>query len=149
MKKCFHLFSGEQGKDVALLLLRIALGGVFLAHGVQKLMGMDGVIQFFGMIGFSPLVAWFVAIIETVIGIAMIAGVMTNVAAWLMVIILIVAIVKVHLTKGFWSMGGGYEYQLFMILSAIAVAHLGHGSYALCKHKEGEKCGSCDNCAVK
>lgn len=148
MKKCFHLVRGEQGKDVALLLLRLALGSVFIAHGLQKLTGMDGTIAFFGSIGFAPWIAWFVAIVETTTGAMMIAGLMTNIAAWLMVIILIVAIAKVHITHGFIGKGG-YEYQLFMMLTAIAVAHLGHGKYALCKHKDGERCGSCDSCVAK
>lgn len=136
---------GEQGKDVALLLLRLALGSVFLAHGIQKLTEIEGTIGFFGSIGFAPWIAWFVAIVETTTGILMITGLMTNIAAWLMVIILAVAIVKVHLVNGFIGKSG-YEYPLFMMLTAIAVAHLGHGKYALCKHKEGEKCGSCDTC---
>jgi len=131
--------SGDRGADMALLLLRVALGGVFLAHGVQKLMGMDAIIGFFASIGFAAWVAWLVAIAETVAGALMIAGVMTNFAAWTMIIILIVAIAKVHLANGFWSMKGGYEYQFFMILTALAVAHLGAGKYVA--HKcEGVCC---------
>lgn len=133
MKVGFELFEGETGRNVALLLLRFALGGVFLFHGVQKLMGMDGTIMFFGTIGFAAWVAWLVAISETAVGIMMILGIFTNVAAWVIIAILLVAIFKVHLANGFWVMNSGYEYQLFMILTALAVAHLGHGEYAVCR----------------
>ncbi|MEK7459966.1 MAG: DoxX family protein [Patescibacteria group bacterium] len=133
MKKGFQLFEGEQGKNVALLLLRIALGGVFLFHGIQKLMMMDGTVQFFASIGFAAWVAWLVAITEVTAGALMVLGALTNFAAWVMIIILIVAIIKVHLVNGFSVMNGGYEFQLFMILTALAVLHLGHGRYAICK----------------
>lgn len=133
MKKGFQLFEGEQGKNVALLLLRIALGGVFLFHGTQKLMMMDSTTQFFASIGFAAWVASLVAIAEVTAGALMVLGAFTNFAAWTMIIILIVAIIKVHLANGFSVMNGGYEFQLFMILTALAVVHLGHGKYAICK----------------
>lgn len=138
----FELMSGEKGRDLALLLLRLALGGVFIFHGVHKLMGMEGTIAFFGTIGFAAWVAWLVAITETVTGVMMVVGAFTNVAAWIMALILAVAIIKVHFVHGFWVMNSGYEYALFMLLTAVAVAHLGHGNFAICRKCTSES-GKC------
>ncbi len=137
---CLNLVGAEKSHDVALLLLRIALGVVFLAHGVQKLMGMDGTIGFFASLSLPAWIAWAVAILETLAGAMMLLGMMTNLAGWIIAVIMVGAVVTVHWEKGFWGMNGGYEFNFVLFLVAIAVAHLGHGRYAVCK------CGGCGVC---
>jgi len=58
--------------DLGLLLIRIALAIVFIAHGWQKLQNSSGVVGFFGSLGFAPIFAYLVIIIELLGGICFI-----------------------------------------------------------------------------
>ena len=42
-----------------------------------------------------------------------------------------VAIAKVHGPKGFFVQNGGYEYNLVLVIAALAVVALGPGAYSL------------------
>ena len=44
---------------------------------------------------------------------------------------MVVAIAKVHGAKGFFVQNGGYEYNLVLIVAALAVAAMGPGRYSL------------------
>lgn len=117
-------------KDLGLLLLRLALAAVFLAHGIQKFTHMEGTIAFFGNLGMPEFLAWLVALAESAAGAAMLLGLWTRWAGYVIAIIMLVAIVKVK-----WAMGflGGYELDLTLLLMALAVSVIGPGKYALGK----------------
>ena len=111
---------------IGLLLLRLALGFVFLLHGAQKLFGVFGghglaaTTQFVNMLGLHP-ARWWATIAawgEFVGGLLLVLGLFTPLAALLAVAVMLVAILKVHASKGFWNSQGGYEYNL--VLSALA-----------------------------
>jgi putative oxidoreductase len=44
---------------------------------------------------------------------------------------MVVAIVTVHLSRGFWTGKGGYEFNLSLIAAAVALALTGPGTYSL------------------
>ena len=131
-------------KDWGLLVLRLALGGIFLAHGVQKLGNMEMVIGFFGMLGMPAFLAYFVAIVEAVAGLAMIIGLFTRFAGWLLAIIMLVAIFKVKLSKGFFG-PGGYEYDVALLAMSLALSCVGPGALSL---KSCCKCGGKSMCCT-
>jgi putative oxidoreductase len=142
MRKGFHLVKAGNRQDVAILLLRLMLAAVFIYHGTSKLFDIAGTIGYFESVHIpaANILGPLVAAVEVSSGILMLIGIMTNIAGWLMIAVLLVAFWFVHLSKGFNVMNGGYEYVLSLIVMALAVIHLGHGKYSLCHYpcKEGE-----------
>ena len=137
---------------IALLLLRLIVGFVFLNHGLGKLFGppfagggMEGWIAFATQIGLpSPVaLAWLWVAIETLGGLALILGAGTAVTGLLLAIGMGVAIVKVHLPHGFdvFRYGDpnarGYEYSLTLLIASLAIAIGGPGILAL-RLKQGD-----------
>jgi putative oxidoreductase len=127
---------------LGLLVLRISLGLVFLLHGLMKFFG--GEISFIRemllMAGWSvpgPLL-WVAAIIEVISGTALLLGVLTRQAAWLLAFEMIVAVALFHLRQGFFivavpnvPLAYGFEYHLTLIGGLICVALSGPGAGAL------------------
>ncbi len=141
-------------KGCALMLLRIAVGVVFVYHGWIKFDNMVGTIGFFSGIGLSSFWAYAVTCVELLGGIALIVGFNTRIAAMLGAVIMIVAIAKVHWSNGFSAIGGGYEYQFLLLVNFIVLAIMGAG-----KHSVDAMYGTCmignkcdmgdDNCCDK
>ena len=119
----------------AALLLRVALGVLFLAHGaLLKLgtFGLAGTMGYFGSIGYPPVLGAVVAFAETLGGIALIAGGRVRVVSLLLLPILIGATVQ-HLGNGwlFTRQGGGWEFPAFWTVLLLVQAGLGAGAHAL------------------
>ena len=68
---------------------------------------------------------------ETVSGALLAAGFATPVAAAIVVSMMLVAIVTVHLGKGFFAQNGGYEYPLVLAVAALTLAFTGPGSLSI------------------
>lgn len=125
--------------DIGLLLLRVVVGLTLAAHGAQKLFGwfggpgLDGVAQFFTMLGFPPgkRHALMAGLAETGGGLLLALGLFTPLAAALIVSVMLVAIFTVHIAKGFFVANGGYEYNLVIVAAALAIAFTGPGSWSL------------------
>lgn len=132
------------------LPIRIALGTVFLFHGLQKfgLCGAEGDIngfaQFIGSLGFPfPLVnAYMAAIAEVLGGFLVLIGFQTRLGALLLVPPMVVAIFGVHLANGFSLEKHGYEYALTLLLSALTLAFMGPGCLSVDKMLK-KKSGAC------
>ncbi len=116
------------------------VGVVFLAHGLDKLQGMDGVIGFFGSLGLAPFFAYLVAGVEFLGGIALILGVFSRYAAYLLAVVMVVAIFLVKFKMGLL---GGYELDLVLLAALLTIAGAGSGVYSI----SGKMCG-CGNCAL-
>src|SRR5699024_5072077 len=103
-------------RDILLLLARVGLGAVFLAHGLEKFItnGVDGTAEGFAAMGVPlPTVsAWFAALVETIGGTALILGVLTPVFGVLLAIVTVGALLIVHLPNGIWVADNGYELVL-------------------------------------
>ena len=111
-------------QDVALLIGRVALGVVLIAHGWQKFFsyGISGVAANFDTMG-VPLPAasaTFAAVVELVGGILLIIGL--DMAG---------ALLFVHAPNGVFVDGGGYELVLVIGALAVVFAGLGAGAYAI------------------
>jgi putative oxidoreductase len=119
----------------AALLLRVSLGGLFLAHAALKLFVFTpaGTAGFFASVGLPPALAYLTITAEVLGGIALVLGVWTRVAALALTPILVGAIYAVHGTAGFFfnNANGGWEYPAFWIVALIVQALLGDGAYAL------------------
>ncbi len=125
--------------DIALLLIRVAVGATLAAHGAQKLFGwfrghgIAGTAGFLESLGFRPgrAYAWLLGGAELVGGLALAVGMLTPLAAALVAAVMVGAIAAVHREKGFFAEAGGYEYPLALGVAAIATAFAGAGRYSL------------------
>jgi putative oxidoreductase len=121
---------------LAVLMLRLLLGVVFVMHGSQKLLGGGGVAGFadgLARMGIEPHVplAWVVAITEFVGGICVFFGFLTRFWAAGLVIDMAVAMFKVHLVNGFFISKNGFELALTLGVLALAVVFMGPGSLSV------------------
>ena len=114
--------------QAGLLLLRVGLGAVFLAHGIQKLGSIDMVIGFFSKLGLPAFLAWAVAILETLAGAAMILGAFTGAAGVVIAVIMLGAILTAKKAAAFM---GGWEFDLVLLLTGLGVALIGPGKYSV------------------
>lgn len=118
-------------------ILRIFVGIVFLAHGVQKLQGIEGVVGFFGFLGIPApdIMAWVVALIETIGGLALILGLGTRYAAALLAVVMLVAIVtfkaSIGLIAGPDAGAAGYELDGTLLVANLVLLILGGGALSL------------------
>jgi putative oxidoreductase len=122
--------------DYAALTLRSALGLMFLAHGLLKIMvfTLAGTAGFFESVGFPGWAAYIVAPFEVLAGVALVLGIYTRPVAVASLAVLLGALV-VHSGNGwmFTNKNGGWEYPAFLVVAAITVALLGGGRIALTK----------------
>ena len=118
----------------AALILRVALGVMFIAHGLLKVFvfTLPGTAQFFASVGFPGWMAYPVVAAEIAGGLLLVTGVQTRAVAAALIPVLVGAAL-VHLGNGwlFTSKNGGWEYPVFLIVIAAVVALLGEGAYAL------------------
>lgn len=130
-----------EASDWGLLVLRIALGLVFLAHGWPKLnpggpmKGPAGLAGWFTQLGIpAPLLAaWVVALLETAGAGLLILGLGTRIVALGFVIDMLVAILLVvRKRKGFTTaQGPGWEFEFILGAAALALLLTGAGRIAL------------------
>jgi putative oxidoreductase len=119
--------------DTGLLLLRAVIGLTLLAHGAQKLSGLDGAATAFEGLGFVPgrRSAIVAALAEVGGGLALALGLATPAAASVVFGVMLVAGVSVHLKRGFFLTKGGYEYTLVLGLAGLSVAFSGPGRFSV------------------
>lgn len=117
--------------DWALLILRVVIGIIFIAHGWPKFKNLKQNSENFAMMGFKPGAFWgtIVAFVELLGGLALIAGFFTQIAALLLAIDMLVAFLwKV---KGGQKLVSGFELDLTLMAAALLIATIGSGIYGL------------------
>lgn len=119
---------------LGLLLLRISLGLMWIAHALLKLVvfTLPGTAQFFESIGLPGALAYPVFAAELLGGIALLAGVYARQVSLALVPVLLAA-AWVHLPNG-WvhtSNGGGWEYPVFLAVASVVHWLLGDGAYSV------------------
>jgi putative oxidoreductase len=118
-------------QPLALLVLRLVLGTIMIAHGYAKVFGSFlGIEQMVSDLGFPSWLAYPLAGTELGGGILMIAGVFTRFVSFAMLIDMRVAIWKIHWPNGLRG-NGGYEFPLALAAIAFALIFLGAGPMAL------------------
>jgi putative oxidoreductase len=121
--------------SLALLIARIGLGFVFVAHGLQKLndIGLAGVTASFGKMGVpSPeLAAYYSTFAELIGGVALLAGAFTAIAGLLLVGDMLGALLIVHLKNGVFVQNNGYELVVALGVGALLLAVFGAGRYSI------------------
>src|SRR4051794_17672929 len=125
--------------DLALLVLRIVVGLLFVGHGAQKLFGiwgghgLAGTAGFFESIGLRPgrIHAPAAGAAEFFGGALLALGLFTPFAAAAIIAVMVAATLAVHLPNGLWVTSQGYEYNLVLGAVAFALAGVGPGKWSL------------------
>jgi len=116
------------------LILRLALGAMYLAHGLLKVFvfTLPGTAAFFAGQGFPAWTAYLVVAAEILAGIALIVGFQVRLVAIAGLPILLGAL-AVHLPNGwvFSAPNGGWEYPAFLIVASVVQVLIGAGAYAV------------------
>ena len=118
--------------DLATLGLRLWLGAVMLAHGINHARSIDGTASWFRGVGFrsSRLQARASAAGEIAIGLGLVLGLLTSVAAAGIVATMLVAFWSIHRFAGFFVFhrpDEGWEYVATLAVAAVVLAMLGPG----------------------
>jgi len=138
--RCFFYTQDDGGA----LVLRLFLGGVFLPHAAQKVLGwfggqgFEGTINFFtNQMGVPLFVALLIISAESLGAIGLILGFLTRLCALGIICVMSGAIYMVHLSNGFFmnwfgtQAGEGFEYHLLAIGMALALLIRGGGRWSL------------------
>ncbi len=125
--------------ELGLLVIRVIVGLLLVGHGAQKLFGVfgghgiAGTGGFFEGIGLKPgkPLAFGAGAAEFGGGALLALGLLTPLAATLIIAVMVTAILTVHLPNGIWNPENGYEYNLVLIAVAFALAAVGAGEWSL------------------
>jgi putative oxidoreductase len=127
--------------NMALLILRLTVGAVFLAHGINHIYGggkIAGTARWFDSLGMKPgiLHAWMASLVEVAAGAALVLGLFTPIAAAGVVGVMLVAFITNHMKNGFFIFrpGEGYEYVMTLTLVAVAIGTIGPGQWSIDGH---------------
>lgn len=121
------------------LLLRVSLGSVIFAHGLQKVFGwfggygIDGTMSFFASIGMPSVLGGLVIVSDFLGSLALMLGLFTRVSAGAAGAVMLGAVLLVHLPNGFFmnwggtARGEGYEFHLLALAMAVSLVTSGGG----------------------
>lgn len=130
--------SASHAADLSLLVFRIAVGIVFLAHGYNHIFGggkIAGTTRWFASLGMRPAVvhAWLASLTELGCGALLVLGLATPLGCAGVVGTMLVAWITNHRKNGFFIFrpGEGYEYVMTLTFAGIALAGLGAGEWSL------------------
>src|SRR5262245_21778508 len=122
--------------DFALLVLRVSLGLMLIAHGANKIKGgIENACNWFASMGLRP--GWFhgrlAAASELTGGALLVLGLFTPIAAAIVIAIMIVAGITAHRNNGFFIFrpNQGWEYVFIIAAAAFAIGTIGAGDWSL------------------
>lgn len=125
----------EKTAPYGVLVLRLGLGALFLAHGLLKVLvfTIPGTVGYFASLGLPSIAAYATIAAELGGGALLILGLYTRVVSLALIPVLIGALAFAHADKGwvFSSEGGGWEFIAFWIAAQVTLALTGPGALAL------------------
>lgn len=125
-----------EAQDLGLLIIRIAVGAVMIAHGINHGRKLDSTAEWFESIGFrrAGLQAFLSAAGEIAIGSALIFGFLTTFAAAGLVATMLVAGISNHRNAGFFAFNRpveGWEYVMTLGVIGLSLATMGAGAWSI------------------
>lgn len=122
--------------EVGIMITRVALGVIFIAHGGQKVFGwwdgpgLQGFAEGMTKMGMPVFMGHLAALVEFIGGVLLVVGLFSRAAALGIFAVMVVALGKVHLSGGFFA-PKGFEYNLALMAMAMTVMLGGPGAFAL------------------
>lgn len=124
---------------IGLLILRVAVGAMFVGHGTQKLFGwfgghgIEGTAGFMRTLGYRSgnAAAVLAGLAETSGGLFLAIGLLTPLAAAAIIGVMFNATMRVHRKHGVWNSNGGFELPLTYAAGALALAFTGPGPFSI------------------
>ena len=125
--------------SLGLIILRLAFGLTLAAHGAQKMFGLfegpglEGFAGMLGKVGVRPQRPFAIAAAggELVGGLLVALGFLMPVGPLVVAAGMVVAIVTVHLQRGFWNSAGGYELPFLVAAAMSGLSFTGPGAVSL------------------
>jgi len=122
--------------DGALLLVRVAVGVIFIVHGLNHAFGggkLAGTARWFAGLGMRlpKMQAVMSVVVEVGAGTAFALGLLTPLAAGALIGVSVVAGLTAHARNGFFVFKDGYEYVLLLAVVCLAVALTGPGGVSV------------------
>ncbi len=122
---------GHKYDSLALTLLRVIAGFLFVPHGAQKLFGMFGGMGGTGAVAAFPALTWFAGVCEFYGGLLLLLGIFTRPVAFLLCGQMAVAYFKAHAPNGFWPLVNRGELAVLYCFVFLYLAVAGGGRYRL------------------
>jgi putative oxidoreductase len=137
--KTFVQNTQDSANSIGSLALRVPAGIIFAAHGAQKLFGWFGGYGLQGTAGWMESIGLTPGIPLTLMaggaeffgGLALILGLLTRPAAFVLAITMLVAIFSVHFANGLFMSNNGYEFALSLLAISVALTFSGAGRFAI------------------
>lgn len=130
----FSTTPSQRQIDLGLLVLRVALGLVFVVHGGQKLfvIGPSGSGEMLSQMGIpgASLFGPVLSVVEPLAGVAVIIGLLTRLAALAIAADMLGALLMFHSKHGFF-VPMGIEFPMMLCASALTLIALGAGSFSV------------------
>jgi putative oxidoreductase len=130
--------SDADAVNLVLLVLRVGIGAVMLAHGLNHIYGggkIAGTARWFEGLGMRPGIvhAWLASLSEVAAGVSLVLGLLTPLGGAAVVGVMLVAWITNHRGNGFFIFrpGEGWEYVMTLTVVALAIGAVGPGSWSL------------------
>lgn len=121
--------------DIAMLVLRVSVGAVAIAHGVNHGRNLDGTAAWFEKVGFrqARLQASLSAAGEVAVGSLLVLGLLTPIGAAGFAAVMVVAFWSIHRKNGFFIFrpGEGWEYVMTLLLCGLLIGTVGPGEWSI------------------
>lgn len=124
--------------NLAMLIFRVAIGGVMIAHGYNHVWGggkIAGTASWFGSMGMRPplVQAWLASLTELGAGALLVLGLLTPFGGAGVVGVMAVAWITAHRTNGFFIFrpGQGWEYVMVLLTCGVVLGTVGPGQWSL------------------
>lgn len=129
----------ETAPGIDTLPVRVAAGGIFFAHGAQKLFGWFGGYGIEGTAGWMASIGLEPSVLLTVLaggaeffgGLLLILGLLVRPAAMVLAFTMLVAIFSVHINNGLFMSNNGYEFALALLVISAGLFIRGAGSFSV------------------
>lgn len=137
--------NGNLGHSLSLLLIRLPLGAIFIAHGSQKALGLFGghgaaatIREFEETMGIPPVFTILAMFAELGGGVGILLGCLTRLSALGAASVMAMAMYKVHWANGFFmnfscqpGRGHGIEYNIALMGMALSLIFSGGGRWGI------------------
>lgn len=122
-------------KEIALLISRVLLGVILIAHGWDKfsITGLEGITGFFDSIGVpaASIAAPVVGAVELIGGIMILLGAFTRIVAVIVALVMLGAAVFAHISFGIFVANGGWELVGAIGAGMLALFAVGAGAWSI------------------